>query len=124
MVKTIKDKHNCTRLSTIKAINYTWIAKMILLVSSVDPNISNKELNTILKENVALNYTQYGFKGLGQKQMSLWKEVIISNFKDFLYIYKKFLYDFNDNERSTAIYKLFLMSFQTYMLLKECNSGF
>jgi hypothetical protein len=71
MVKTIKDKHNCTRLSTIKAINYTWIAKMILLVSSVDPNISNKELNTILKENVTLNYTQYGFKGLGQKQMSL-----------------------------------------------------
>jgi len=54
MVKTMKNKHNCTRLSIIKAIKSTWIIKMILPVNSVDPNISNEELNTILKEKYGI----------------------------------------------------------------------
>jgi hypothetical protein len=47
MVKTFKDKYNCIKPSIIKAINSTWIINKMLLVISVDPNISKKALNTI-----------------------------------------------------------------------------
>jgi hypothetical protein len=50
MLKTLKDDHSCIKLVTIKTINSTWITKKIILVISVDPNISNKTLDTILDD--------------------------------------------------------------------------
>jgi len=50
MIKSLRDQHGYIRLENIKATNSTWITKKLLSIISVDPNISNKELDIILND--------------------------------------------------------------------------
>ena len=47
MVKFLKDKYSFIRPTTIKVVNAKWIANKLLSIISVNPNISNKALDTI-----------------------------------------------------------------------------
>jgi hypothetical protein len=60
MVKSLKEKHSCIRLATIKAVNSTWIVKTLLSIKNVDPNISNEVLYTILEDKFDIsNVNEY-----------------------------------------------------------------
>jgi hypothetical protein len=48
MVKSLREKYSCISPTTIKVVNAKWITNKSLSIISVNPNISNEALNTIL----------------------------------------------------------------------------
>jgi hypothetical protein len=54
MMKSLRDQHSCVSLRNIKIANFNWIAKKLLPIINVDPNISNDALNKTLNEKFGI----------------------------------------------------------------------
>jgi hypothetical protein len=54
MMKSLRDQHSCVSFRNIKIANFNWVAKKLLSIINVDPNISNDALNKTLNEKFGI----------------------------------------------------------------------
>jgi hypothetical protein len=80
------EKHNCIRPPTIKAANAKWIANTLLFIMTVDLNISNEALDTIIKDKFGIKPSPMKLWRERTKTKSLSRVVIKSHIKDSLNI--------------------------------------
>jgi hypothetical protein len=54
MMKSLRDQHSCVSLRNIKIANFNWVAKKLLPIINVDPNIFNDAFNKTSNEKFGI----------------------------------------------------------------------